>query len=314
METNIKKIIMKSRRDFLRTASAFAAGSLVVPLGCTPKKSGEAVTEEAEKITKNVGLQIYTVRDQIDELGVEAVLEKVAQIGYKWIEPYGYEDRKFLGKTPREFKSIVEGLGMTIPSVHSVTEVSSAGGKEAIIDQMKVTAEDAIAIGCKYLVWAFLQPEDRETLDDYKRHIETWNQFGEICKETGIQFAYHNHDFEFQSYDGQVAYDLIMAETDPDNVKFEIDLYWIAKAGADPVEYFHKAPGRFELWHLKDMEDTEEKYFAEVGSGTIDFKRIFAERETAGLTYFFVEQDFSRRDPFESIEMSIKYLNNAEWV
>ncbi len=310
---------MKSRRDFLKTAGAFAAGGLVVPFGCAPKKSGESAADGMssdvdDKTTKDVGIQIYTLRNQIDEMGIEVVLEKVAKTGYTWIEPYGYEDRKFLGKTPKEFKTILENNGMSAPSVHSVTEVSSDGGKDAIIVQMKTTAEDALAIGSKYLVWAFLQPEDRETLDQYKNHIDTWNQFGEICRGAGIQFAYHNHDFEFTALEDQVPYDMIIANTDPDNVKFELDLYWIAKAGRDPVEYFNKAPGRFHLWHVKDMEDSEEKFFAEVGNGTIDFKRIFAERETAGMKYFFVEQDDSRRDPFESIDMSINYLKNAEWV
>jgi len=310
---------MKSRRDFLRTASAVAAGGLVLPFGCSPKKSGEAasagIEAATEGINKNVGIQLYTVRNEIDKMGIEAVLEKVAGIGYKWMEPYGYEGRKLLGNTPAEFKTILKNNGLTAPSVHSVTEVSSAGGKDAIIDQMKTTAEDALAIGAKYLVWAFLQPADRETLDQYKAHIDTWNQFGEICKDAGIQFAYHNHDFEFMTLEGQIPYDMIMANTDADNVKFELDLYWITKADKDPVAYFKKAPGRFELWHVKDMEDSEERFFAEVGQGTIDFKRIFAERNTAGMKYFFVEQDDGRRpDRFESIDMSIKFLNNAEYV
>ncbi len=308
---------MKNRRKFLKTAGAFTAGSLILPIGCSPRKQQEAAEsgmETTEEAIKDVGVQLYTLRNDIQEQGLKPVLESVAAIGYRWVEGFGYEERKFLGVTPAELKTMLNDLGMRMPSVHSVTEVSSEGGKDAIVDQMKITAEDAIATGAEYLVWAFLTEEDRQSLDDYKRHIDTWNQFGQVCKDAGIQFAYHNHDFEFDMFDGVRAYDLIMKETDPNLVKFELDLYWITKAGFDPVEYFQKNPGRFHLWHVKDMEPGEEKYFAEVGSGTIDFKRIFDARETSGMKYFFVEQDQTRRTPLESIKMSFNYLQTADFV
>ncbi len=308
---------MDNRRKFLKTAGAFAAGSLLLPYGCSPKKQQDEseTTEESTPVAKKkVGLQLYTLRNEIEEQGLLPVLQQVSDIGYTWVEGFGYEERKFLGATPAELKSMLNDLGMWMPSVHSVTEVSSEGGKDAIVEQMKTTADDAIAAGAKYLIWAFLQPNERQSLDDYKRHIETWNQFGQVCKDAGIQFAYHNHDFEFTTYDGVRPYDMIMEETDPDLVKFELDLYWITKAGFDPVEYFQKNPGRYPLWHVKDIEDSEEKFFAEVGSGTIDFKRIFDAKDTAGLKYFFVEQDQSRRTPFESIQMSYDYLQKAEFV
>lgn len=308
---------MEKRREFLKTAGAFAAGSLIVPFGCSPKKPQEATTEKvvAPTKSKDIGIQIYTLRNEIEKDGLEVTMEKVAAKGYKWIEPFGYEGRKFLGKTPQEFKKMLNDLGMSAPSVHSVTEVSSSGGKEAILDQMKTTAEDAIAIGSKYLVWAFLKPEDRTSMDDYKRHIETWNKFGEVCKEAGIQFAYHNHDFEFIEFDGIKPYDVIMKETDADLVKFELDLYWIIKGGYDPVEYFKKDPGRFHLWHVKDMYP-EDDHFAPVGKGKIDFKKIFEARETSGMKYFFVEQDETREgvSPFDTIEISWNYLNDADFV
>ena len=316
---------MEKRRDFLKTAGAFAAGSLIVPFGCAPKKTQETVAEIAAPATpKDIGLQLYTLRNEIQNNGLEATLERVASIGYKWMEPFGYEGRKFLGKTPAEFKQILSDLGMSAPSVHSVTEVSSSGGKDAIIDQMKATAEDAIALGSEYLVWAYLKEEDRKSMDDYKRHIETWNKFGEVCKETGIQFAYHNHDFEFMEFDGVKPYDVIMKETDPELVKFELDLFWIIKSGNDPVAYFEKDPGRFHLWHVKDMVKEEDKYvidgqdryFAPVSQGIIDFKRIFEARDMSGMKYFFVEQDFTREgiSPLDTIAVSWNYLNNAAFV
>jgi sugar phosphate isomerase/epimerase len=308
---------MDNRRKFLKTAGAFAAGSILLPYGCAPGKQQEEANTEMVATSaedKKIGLQLYTLRNEIQEQGLEAVLRRVSEIGYTWMEGFGYENRNILGLKPADLKSMLSGMGMSMPSVHSVTEVSSEGGKEAIVDQMKVTAEDAIAVGAEYLVWAFLTEEDRQSLDDYKRHIETWNQFGQVCKEAGIQFVYHNHDFEFKDFNGTRPYDMIMEQTDPDLVKFELDLYWISKAGFDPVEYFNKAHGRFPLWHVKDMEPGDEKFFAEVGEGTIDFKRIFDARDAAGMKYFFVEQDQSRRSPFESIEMSFNYLQEADFV
>lgn len=318
---------MEKRREFLKTAGAFAAGSLVVPFGCAPKKQEESGAEEATATgPKDIGIQLYTLRNEIEEMGVEEVLKKVAAAGYKWIEPFGYEDRKFLKKTPAEFKQICADLGMTVPSVHSITEVSSDGGKDDIVSQMKTSAEDAIAIGAKYIVWAYLTPDERTSMDDYKRHIATWNQFGEICKDAGIQFSYHNHDFEFMKFEGEseFPYELIMRETDHDNVKFEMDLFWVSIAGQDPVEWFKKDPGRFHLWHVKDLVKQEDKYvvdgqdrfFAPVGEGIIDFKKIFNERKTSGMNYFFVEQDFVKegRNPLDNIKISWNFLNNADYV
>jgi sugar phosphate isomerase/epimerase len=313
---------MYKRREFLKATGVFTTGSLILPYGCTQKKK-PAQSEEVVEIPeqKNVGLQLYTLRNEIETEGIVPVLERVAKLGYTWMEGFKYENRTILGLAPAELKKVLDDLGMSMPSVHAVTEVSSDGGKDAVIRQMAESAEDVKAVGAKYLVWAFLEEEDRQSIEDYKRHMVTWNQFGKVCKENGLQFTYHNHDFEFLTPDGFNAYDTIMENTDPDEVKFELDLYWITKAGYDPVEYFNKAPGRFPLWHVKDMidqpyysEDGEERYFAEVGNGVIDFARIFKARETAGLDYFFVEQDFTQKTPFESIEISINYLQNADFV
>ncbi len=308
---------MEKRRDFLKTAGAIAAGGLIIPAGCSPEKSETSATPPPPPKDKDIGIQIYTLRDEIANDGLEITMEMVAAAGYKWIEPFGYEGRKFLGKTPQEFKKMLSDLGMTAPSVHSVTEVSSEGGKDAIVDQMKTTAEDALAIGAEYMVWAYLKPEDRTSMEDYKRHIETWNKFSEVCKEVGIQFAYHNHDFEFITFDGETEkpYEMIMRETDPDLVKFEMDLYWVKKADEDPVEWFNKEPGRFHLWHVKDMYP-EDRFFAPVGKGDTDFKRIFEQRETSGMKYFFVEQDAARegKNHLNNIKISWNYLNNADYV
>ena len=161
---------MKSRRDFIKTAGALAATSLLInPFGCMPKKkedSSKSSDMASAKPNKEIGLQLYTLRKEIAADGLEPTLEKVAKIGYKWVEGFGYENRMFLGKTPHDFKTILNNLGMRMPSTHSVTQVSSAGGKSAIVDQMKATADDAIAAGAEYLVWAFLKEDERKSIDD----------------------------------------------------------------------------------------------------------------------------------------------------
>lgn len=201
-----------------------------------------------------------------------------------------------------------------MPSCHTLSGMSTEGGKSAVQDKMKMMTDDIAASGAHYLVWAFLAEQDRKTIDDFKRHAELWNQFGQVCKDKGLAFAYHNHWFEFETLDGQKPYDVILANTDPALVKLEMDLYWITKAGSDPVAYFKKAPGRFPMWHVKDMDNSPDKFFTEVGNGTIDFARIFAERKLAGMKYFFVEQDETHKTPLESIEISFKYLQNAKFV
>lgn len=311
---------MEKRREFLKTAGAFAAGSIIVPFGCSPKKAQETAAEKivAPAKSKDIGIQIYTLRNEIQKDGLQATMEKVAAAGYKWIEPFGYENKKYLGITPQELKAMIEGLGMRIPSVHSVMELSSAGGKEDMINNMKITAEDAKATGAEYMIWAYLKPEDRTSMEDYKRHIETFNKFSEICKEVDIQFAYHNHDFEFIAFEGETEkpYEMIMRDTDSDLVKFEMDLYWVKKAGENPIDWFKKDPGRFHLWHVKDMTADETKFFAPVGDGITDFKPIFEARETSGMKYFFVEQDATPEgvSPLDTMKVSWDFLNKADYV
>jgi sugar phosphate isomerase/epimerase len=155
----------------------------------------------------------------------------------------------------------------------------------------------------------------RSNLDGWKATAEKFNKMGEIAKKNGIQFGYHNHAFEFEKMEDQIPYDLLVSQTDPSLVTFEMDLYWVTKGGYNPVDYFKKYPGRFQLWHVKDMTKTDDMFFAPVGSGRIDFSSIFAEKKTAGMKYFFVEQDsFKDLDAFESIEMSYKYLSQAKFL
>jgi sugar phosphate isomerase/epimerase len=301
---------MKNRRDFIRTTSIIAAGTLLLPqLSFKPAKN----ISQGKTTGKVIGLQLYTLRDQLPK-DLEGTLKKVAEIGYKNVEGYDYKNRMILGKKPVELRKIIEDLGMKLPSMHVVTELTTGESRTSIMDQWKTTVEDMASIDVKYVVYAIIPEEERKTLDDFKKWAERFNQFGEICKQAGSQYVYHNHDFEFKPLEGQMGYDILLKNTDTSLVKFEIDLYWITKAGQDPVAYIEKNPGRFELYHVKDMENSPSKTFTEVGQGTINFERVFKVRDIAGMKMFFVEQDQSKMDRFKSIKMSFDYLNNADFV
>ena len=305
---------MKNRRDFIRTASMAAAGGLVLP-HLAFKGSTQVAANTSNNILGNkvIGLQIYTLRNKLRD-GLEGVLEKIAEIGYKNIEAFGYNNGKLLGTGPAELKSMVDGLDLNVISSHMGIQRMNIENMDTVKDSWKQMIEDFNTLGTKYLVNAFLMPNVRSSIDDYKSWAESFNKFGEMCKDAGITCGYHNHAFEFDILDGQMGYDVLLAETEPELVIFEPDLYWFKRADKDPVEYIKNHPGRFTLWHLKDMEDNEEKDFAEVGHGVIDFERIFEVRETAGLELIFVEQDVCKRDEFESIKMSFDFINSAEYI
>jgi sugar phosphate isomerase/epimerase len=250
-----------------------------------------------QKLSK-FGLQLYTVRNQMQQ-DVPGTLAKVAAAGYKEVEFAGY-----FNLSPQEIRGLLDKNGLTAPSTHVALAAIEKDFGKAI--------EAAKVIGHQYIVCPFLMPNDRKSLDDYKRHAKTFNRAAEECRKAGLQFAYHNHDFEFQTLDGQIPYDVLLAATDPKLVKMEMDLYWTVKAGRDPLTYFAKHPGRFALVHVKDMANTPQKEFAEVGRGTIDFKKIFARSKQAGIKHYFVEQDQSAA-PLESIKVSADYLKNLEF-
>lgn len=260
---------------------------------------------------KNVGLQLYTLRDLMGK-DPDGTLKKVADIGYKEMELFGYSDGKFFGKAPREFAALLKSLGLTAPSGHYTTGNTTPNAKGTLTNDWKRAIDDAATIGQKYMVCAFLFPNERTKLDDYKKHVDLFNKSAELVKAAGMQFCYHNHDFEFKTLDGQVPYDVILNNTDKNLVKLELDIYWASFANQDPVALFKKHPGRFPLWHVKDMEKTAERAFAPVGTGSIDFQRIFDARKTAGMTHFFVEQDVCKLPPLESIAISYKNIEKLK--
>jgi len=286
-----------SRKSFMKASAFMLAAPMLSKL------------DFASKAPSKIGLQLYTLRTDLSK-DLEGTLKKVAAIGYKEVELFGYNDGKFFGKTPKEFKSILDGLGLDPVSGHYGAGVQMKDQKGTLSNDWQRAVDDAASIGQKYVNCAYLTDGERKSIDDYKKYVDLFNKSGEVAKKAGLQFGYHNHDFEFKKMDGQLPYDII-ASTDPDLVKLELDLYWIVKAGLDPVDLFKKYPGRFPLWHVKDM-DKGDQSFAEVGTGSIDFKKIFDARKIAGMTHFFVEQDVAKIPALEAIDISFKNVTKMK--
>lgn len=291
---------MHTRRSFIRSGSLFSASLLVAP----------SLSSFLEYRTQSIGLQLYTVRDAMgtDPAGT---LTKVAQIGYNTLEGATYTgSEKFYGMDPKTFSGLLKQNGLTMPSSHYRLGEDNKDGelKGTILHDWDRAVEDAATLGIKYMVCAWLSPAERKGLDHYKQLAGYLNTAAEKCKAAGIQLCYHNHDFEFDKQNDQFPYDVILDNTDKGLVKMEIDLYWVVKANQDPVALIDKHPGRFPLWHLKDMDKTPEHSFTEVGNGIIDFKKILGHAGKAGLKYFFVEEDKCPGSPFDSITKSITYI------
>lgn len=291
---------MKTRRDFLKISAAGAAG--VIALG--PMACKQAIVD---KKSFGVGVQLYSIRDAM-AADVPGTLKKVSDMGYKNLEMASYADGKFYGFAPKEFKKMANDLGMDIISSH--TSVEADGISMASAQKM---ADAHAELGVKYCVQPWVQEVDRH-VEAYKKMVGEWNKVASVMNNVGIQFGYHNHNFEFDNLDGVVPYyDIFMKEMDPNLITMEIDLFWVTKAGQDPVEMFKKYPGRFQLFHLKDMGIDNTPYFdiqkddiTSVGAGLIDFKRVFEAKEIAGMKYFFVEDDNQGNGkPFEGIKTSI---------
>ncbi len=289
---------MTNRRSFLKTSALLSAGILFAPQVFAYDK-------------KYIGLQLYTLRDAMGVNPAET-LSKVAKLGFNSVEGATYTgSQKFYGMDAKAFASLLKDNGLIIPSSHYRLGEEKTNGeipKGTILNDWQRAVDDAAEVGIKYMVCAYLSEAERGDLDHFKKVSSYLNTAGEICKKAGIQLCYHNHDFEFIKQDGKTPYELILTHTDENLVKMEMDLYWMNRAGQDPVDFFNVYAGRFPLWHVKDMSSKPDKMFTEVGNGVIDFKRIFEHAKKAGLKYFFVEQDVCPGDPFDSITQSIGYI------
>ncbi len=302
---------MKTRRIFIKTAGVAAAGMALIPGCATSAKKDETIAEEivseVAMVKKDIGLQIYTVRNQIDQ-NLEATMRSVAEIGYNQVEIFGYENGQYFGISAEDFYELLSKYGLSPVSSHHGTGLAQPEAIGTLTNGWQQAVDHAAMAGQKYMVMPYLQESER-SLEHYKALPEILNKAGEAVKAAGMKLCYHNHDFEFVEMEGMLPMYHILDNTDPDLVKMELDLYWITKAGFDPLAFFEKYPGRTPLWHVKDMADTTERGFAEVGNGIIDFETIFANKDKSGMTHFFVEQDQSD-DPLKSIGISYKNVSD----
>lgn len=244
-------------------------------------------------LLRDIGIQLYSVRREMDR-DFEGTLARLAAMGYKEVEFAGYLDHE-----PEEIKAILHRHGLRAPSAHIPIEL--------VHQDWSGVLDAASIIGHRYVVVPWLPPESRGTLDDFRRLADEFNRLGEESKRSGVRFAYHNHDFEFSPLEGQLPYDLLLARTDPARVAFELDLMWITKGGQDPLDYFARYPGRFEMVHVKDSSGPPEYRQVDVGQGTIDFRRILGQRQQAGIRHLFVEHD-DPPDPLAFARASYDYL------
>ncbi len=269
------------RRDFL-----FAVAGTVLLYGCN-KANGNI--SSSRSISKDrIGIQLYTVRDHM-AVDLNNTLQGIAAIGYQEVEFAGYFDH-----SPEEIRTILSGEGLASPSTHIPLKFIQNSPNQII--------DTALTIGHEYIVMPWIMPHQR-SLYKYKEYIELFNKFGEQCQRVGLKFAYHNHDFEFEVIEGIRPIDLLIEETDNNLVSFELDLYWIIKAGEDPLRYIQKYPNRFPLWHIKDMAN--DGSMRDVGEGIIDFEEIFKLKRLSGLEHIYVEHD----NPPDSLMTASKSFN-----
>jgi sugar phosphate isomerase/epimerase len=293
-----------NRRSFLGTITA-----------ATLMSRRFASAAETHKID-TIGLQLYTVRSEIKK-DFDGTLAKVAATGYKEVELAGFSldtgKVTYFERTPQELSAALKNHGLAAPSTHVSYKALQPDNFAKVLEASKV-------LGHQYIVNPWIDDDARQGADGWKRAAETLTRAGEMSKKAGSQFAYHNHWFEYVPVDGKLPYDILLENSDPKLVKMELDLCWIAVGRQDPIKYFDKYPGRFPLVHVKDLSklppaptsggqnygDRLEE-MTEVGSGMIDWKRIFAQSQKAGIKHYFVEHD-NPSSPFDSIRASSQYL------
>jgi sugar phosphate isomerase/epimerase len=256
---------------------------------------------------KFIGLQLYSLRDSINK-NVPYTIRRVSEMGYKFVEPAGYSNGKFYGMDPVAFKELCAANKLTVLSSHTGQSVPDAANKAKTMEWWATCIDAHAAAGAKYIVQPSMGGTAYKSLEGLKAYCDYFNEVGAMCNAKGIRFGYHNHDKEFSTkLDGKIMYEYMLENTDPKKVMFEIDLYWAVVGGANPVDYFNKYPGRFELWHIKDKE--------EIGaSGMMDFAAIWKGAKVSGMKYGIVEVERYNFTNFVSCQKSIDFLNYADYV
>lgn len=320
-----------NRRNFLRQTGLIAATPLIASelWSCTPSSKTEEKSSDStatssiisEPSVKEFGLQLWTVKEDLAK-DTKGVLKSLASYGYKQIESFQGDKGVFWGMTAKDFKSCMDELGMTIVSTHCNPDYTMKKETEKEFGKL---IDDAASIGMKYLINPFLG--SLKTADEWKKAAEGLNRQGEMAAKAGLKVGYHNHHFEFKKFaDGTCPEQILLEGTDPKLVDFELDLYWVVKAGEDPEAWFSKYKERFRLCHIKDLykEDRMKELEAKekptddfwpiggstiVGTGRIDFPKILSSAKANGMQYYIVEQErFDGTTPLKAVETDAEYM------
>lgn len=237
---------------------------------------------------------MYSFRNEMakDAIGT---LKQIAALGFKEIETARSQKGHYYGLAPAEMKSVCKDLNMTLKSGHVHLD-----------DKWQQTMEEAVESGQEYLICSSM-PSRGQTVDNYKKVAEEFNKAGEACKNLNLKFGYHNHEYEFETENNQVLYDVLLNNTEADLVHMELDLGWVIVAGKDPLDYFKKYPGRFPLWHLKDM-DMATKESTEFGKGGLDIPTMMAHKKDSGVRHIFIEQEEYTINPLDSMKHNMAFL------
>ena len=288
------------RRSFLRMAGGIVGGLVMAPGASALRTFGGTYAAASERpagstrVLDPIGIQLYTVR-KLMARDAGGTLEKLADIGYKEVELAG-----LYGKSTAEMRRLLDRNRLAAPSGHI--------GTAEMRGDWERTLADAVTLGHRYITCAWIDEADR-TSYGYRKIAELFNRSAQAARKAGLQFCYHNHDFEFERMGDTVPYDVLLADCDPDLVKMEMDIFWLVKGGRDPIEYFNWHPGRFPLVHVKDMDAAGK--MVDVGRGVIGFRGIFEHAAGAGIQHYFVEHD-EPKDPIATARASFDYLHTLE--
>lgn len=257
---------------------------------------------------KEVGIQLWSVRDAM-KADAEGTIAQLGEMGYAFVETAGYGDGQFYGMNPLDFKKMVNDNGMEFTSSHLGKPVPNQENWDEVMAWWKTAIDAHAEAGVTYMVQPFMDHLGYGSKADLQRYCDYFNAVGEMCAEKGIKFGYHNHDKEFTTIDSTdvVRYDYMLQNTDSDKVFFQLDLYWIMVGEKDALKYYEEYPGRFLLWHVKDEKELGE-------SGKMDFKTLWTGKEASGMQKIIVEVERYNFEPIVSVQKSLEFLMNAEYV
>lgn len=284
-----------SRRSFLKTSGLLTAGAA---FGTLPFLAG-CNNDNGRNDYHPFGLQLYTLRDVMPD-DPEGVLRELARFGYKHIESYEGPMGMFWGMGHTGFKDLMDELDMTIISSHA-----------NVFDDLERKVEEAAEVGMEYIVCPWIGPQD--SMDDYRRIADQFNEIGETANDAGIKFAYHNHAYTFEEMDGELPQDLLMERTEENLVEYQMDIYWFVAGDQDPAEWIRRYPGRFTSSHVKDFQNGEDHESVVLGTGSIDFQELLPLAKENGMEYFFVEQEaYAGTTPMGAVEQNAEYMKGLE--